>query len=271
MLMRARRVWWILAFCVFALATLACLVWVVRSTDAFAYCTRDRKQYKEYQSLHEQTFLIVKFFIRGGLDSACVAHAINVYHDVVTALSSVVVAAFTGTLWWVTRGMVNSVRAEFIASHRPRLRVRNISVDPPSVGNEPPTIFRHNHVVKGHYFVANYGDSPAHIIETYSQVFWTDRPLPMERPYAQEIGSHLPGVQICSGGAKKIQFSSDRPITERESGAVLIDSGGWIYVMGWIEYADDAGTRRRTAFCQKYDASKRRFYPVSDRDYEHEE
>lgn len=50
-------------------------------------------------------------------------------------------------------------------------------------------------------------------------------------------------------------------------------SGGRIFFMGWIEYLDDNGTKRRTAFCREFleRGGSARFYPVGDPDYEYEE
>lgn len=170
-----------------------------------------------------------------------------------------------------TRKSVELARDDFIASHRPRLRIRNIIVEPPVVKDEHPMVFRPGHVVRGRYFVANYGDSIANIIETYSQVYWTNVPLPMTRPYEEELATSGGGEKIQSGGARAYRFQSDRAISERESDDVLHGGNCQLYVMGWLEYTDIAGTRRRTAFCQMYDAERRRFHPVKDIDYEHEE
>jgi hypothetical protein len=41
--------------------------------------------------------------------------------------------------------------------------------------------------------------------------------------------------------------------------------------MGWINYADDLGFVRRTAFCRRFNPESGRFVAVDDPDYEHAE
>jgi hypothetical protein len=114
--MRLHRTWRWLILGALCLAALACFVWIVRSTDAFSHCAHERKNYKEYQTLHKETRFIVKFLVRLGLNSTCGAHAANVYQGVIAALAGVVVAGFTGTLWWITRRSVRASETAAIAA-----------------------------------------------------------------------------------------------------------------------------------------------------------
>jgi hypothetical protein len=45
------------------------------------------------------------------------------------------------------------------------------------------------------------------------------------------------------------------------------------FFMGWIDYLDDTGLRRRTAFCREFlqKDGGARFYAVNDPDYEYEQ
>lgn len=93
----------------------------------------------------------------------------------------------------------------------------------------------------------------------------------MQRPYEGKDGNNPLGKPIIPNGASAVgQFSSNLPFpglhfdTQQRSN---------VYVMGWVEYIDTSNVRRRTAFCRRYveRSGSRRFYPVEDPDYEHEE
>ena len=119
--------------------------------------------------------------------------------------------------------------------------------------------------------MANVGGTPAHIKEALCEVFWTDAPLPMDRPYEGRDGSPFNDVTIVAGSSYPLQFVSDQLLSPYASQGITTDGSWRIYVMGWVEYEDDRKIRRRTAFCREYDRTRHRFFPVKDADYEHEE
>ena len=43
-----------------------------------------------------------------------------------------------------------------------------------------------------------------------------------------------------------------------------------VYVIGWIEFIDDAGNKRQIEFCRIYDFKTKRFCKYDDPDYEYE-
>ena len=93
----------------------------------------------------------------------------------------------------------------------------------------------------------------------------------MSRPYEGKYP--LPEVieKIAPGSTQTAGFISERPMDEM--GTLIRNGAGYwhLYVMGWVDYFDELGTRRRTAFCREFIPNKGRFFPVSDPDYEHEE
>jgi hypothetical protein len=183
-------------------------------------------------------------------------------------------------LWVTTRNAVRLGRDEFNASHRPKLRVRNIVVKPAAQGPGQMTLdpFHPGYHISGQFFLSNIGDAAARITESHCEVYWgginnvgwPDR-LPMQRPYEGKDGNNPIAPQtLASGQAVTGLFFSEQPFPvlnwdpQKRSG---------LFVMGWIEYLDERGIRRRTAFCREYleREGARRFYPVDDPDYEHEE
>ena len=121
--------------------------------------------------------------------------------------------------------------------------------------------------------MVNVGGTPAKITDGLCHVFWDNKDtLPMRRPYEGKDSDPLfPHVLLQPGQSFPVPFQSEEIPPSDHSNIVELN----IYVMGWIEYADDNGTRRRTAFCRLFKRQDQwgngRFYPVADPDYEHEE
>lgn len=172
-----------------------------------------------------------------------------------------------------------TARAEFVASHRPKLRVRNIVVNPPrTVDGRVLDLFAPGHIISGQFFIANVGGSRADILDGHCMVFWSREGLPMRRPYEGE-GDNLQAMSrtLLSGQSTTAIFRSAMPIDADVSQTVgrSIARGFRLYVMGWVSYADRNNDVWRTGFCREYmptgGFSNPRFFPVDDPDYEHEE
>jgi len=101
------------------LLTLGCILlfWMVIPLTPFDDCISKRKNNPAYKALHEKHFLLVHVRIRTRLTFACAVNATDAYQNSIVALSGVMVAFFTGTLWWITR---RSVRATEIAAEAAR-------------------------------------------------------------------------------------------------------------------------------------------------------
>jgi len=169
-----------------------------------------------------------------------------------------------------------AAQAEFIATHRPRLSIRNVVVNAPKSadGREFP-LFSANHSVSGQFYIVNEGGSRAEIFEGHTAVFWTQQgQLPMNRPY-EGLEPNLEAAFrfLLSGQTTPVFFRSAEvlPASIRVGGNEI---GSYnLYVMGWVAYSDQNGDIRRTAFCRQFrrvGGSEGRFYPVDDSDYEHE-
>ena len=75
-------------------------------------------------------------------------------------------------------------------------------------------------------------------------------------------------ILIPPGGHHWLQFPSEKYRHLR--GVNQIEQHGeHLWVLGWLEYSDDLGNPRRTAFCRDWSISTERFCPVKDDpDYE---
>lgn len=181
------------------------------------------------------------------------------------------------------RRAVQMASAEYVASHRPKLRIRNIVVDPPKSENGQIWPLLHpGHLVCGQLFIANVGGNRADILDGHCLVFWNKGGLPMRPPY-EGGGDNLRALRrtLLSGESTPVAFQSNQPM---DGGGPTIGrdviGGTNLYVMGWVTYADKNNDVRQTCFCREFrliDKDKRmlgadgRFLPVDNLDYEHEE
>jgi hypothetical protein len=198
----------------------------------------------------------------------------------ITALATLIIAAFTGTLWVstskqarLTRESIDLARNEFISTWRPKLRVRNIVAE----GGEEFPLLTPGRPLIGKLQVVNIGGTTAKIKQGRIIVFWNESGLPMELPYARSnIGVYLPEASLAPGKSIEPAFQSDATLPANV-GTISTGVIGQLhlYVMGSIEYDDESCIRRRTNFCREYRRLNwqidGRFYPVDDPDYEHEE
>jgi hypothetical protein len=154
-------------------------------------------------------------------------------------------------------------RLEFFATHRPRLAIRRVEFLVAS-GNVPLGI---------RYSVHNAGDSEG-VITAVSERLWLDNGattlhvIPTYRPPKTEnvslkSGEHIACEYIHPEG-EELGFAS---VTFSHLGA----HDRKPIFLGYIEYIDQAGMTRRTAFLREYDPATRRFNQVNHPDYEYQE
>ena len=86
------------------------ILWAVTDSKSFRDCVHDRKEYQPYHYLHAESSFFIKMITRAKLHSSCAFVAIRENGEAVTAISTIAIAGFTGTLWWVTWGMVRIAR-----------------------------------------------------------------------------------------------------------------------------------------------------------------
>jgi hypothetical protein len=193
---------------------------------------------------------------------------------------------FTGVLACVGFGQgalinrqIQLGREEFNATHRPRLRVRNIDVrhvggidvcatdgkiEVPGIG-EP---------LGGQFYVSNIGDAEARLREAHMMFYARSGPLPMSRPYEGQDGNLLvPKGWLAPGGSVPLIFSQPLICADRTTDTFIDPLQTDLYALGWIEYEDRAGNRRRTAFARAYNTGMWRFHPPqhASPDYESED
>ena len=186
-----------------------------------------------------------------------------------SAGATIAIAIFTWTLWGatvdqgrLTQQSIELARAEFNATHRPHLVVRDISVDGDNV------IF----------LLINKGDAPCTIIESWvflEHVSEDQAIRPMLSAGHDDLGNiHLAVGEIrqITWPAKEFGFffrfpEAGRP--EKNGDMTRFIRGEFIHFAMTIVYADLTGQRRRSVYRRRWNPDKGGFYRLDDPDQEY--
>ena len=164
----------------------------------------------------------------------------------------------------IFRDQKTLMRSQFLASHRPTIKVRNFYL---TATNEPHPF---NNTFRGQFTLVNVGGNSAHDVECSVWVDWRGNKLPMMRPYdGVDPNERLTRKLIVAGGKETILFDDADSLSDHSS--IRNASEIFCSVMGYVDYADEFGHRYRTAFCRTHDQSEGRFIKSANGDYEHEE
>lgn len=164
---------------------------------------------------------------------------------------------FTGLLFFYTRQLASDsvamARNEFLATHRPRLRVRyfkKIGADP---GKE-----------KIRFCIFNVGDVSADMYSCRIAVEWLN---PTKLPPLADIlmKENLTDSLLIPRGNFEEREAASLP-------KMNVKTSQFLVVYGIIDYREGAGDGEwRTGFCRYFDPISERFFPVNDGDYEYED
>jgi hypothetical protein len=200
------------------------------------------------------------------------------FYTFVLSIFTALLALVSGTQIYFLIRADSATRQTLVLTQRPRVRVRNIVVNPHNralvhrIG-----LFQPDHPVAGQFYLSNVGGTGARITDSLCVVFWSESGLPMRRPYEDaKANAAVANARLEPDQSAIGTFSSSDSLDARGNtvGSNTIHALR-LFVMGWVEYRDDIGVTRRTAFCHEFQRrggfAEGRFYPVDDRDYEHEE
>jgi hypothetical protein len=187
---------------------------------------------------------------------------VNANEGFVLSIATIAIGAFTYKLWdsthklWsVTRDGLKLAGDEFNATHRPRLRVRNIRIE----------TVRRGHPIAVRFTVANIGETQASIILSDISLVVT---LPNGETVTYQHAIPIPDVR--AGESLLIQreigppWAGEWKLTQAMNGRISI--------FGIIKYRGKLHPLE-TAFERVYDHKTRRFWPLKfpDPDHEHED
>lgn len=184
------------------------------------------------------------------------------------AWAQVVVGAIGLFVIWRTLKAVEltaqTARDEFLATHRPQLRVRQVE------------FIESNGLVKGvRYTVHNAGDSEGVITEVSERLWLAEVSLGLRlMPSYRAPGiTRITGITLKPGGHAVSEHI--HPDGEGLNFQAVFDGFGVQdnkpLFLGYISYKDQAGTVRKTAFLREYDRPTRRFAIIDHPDYEYQD
>jgi len=188
-----------------------------------------------------------------------------------TEIATVVMAIFTVCLWWsttklwkTTKEAIDLTQKEFIATHRPKLKVHSICLQWYTEDERPWRI---------QCSITNIGESDATI--TKSNMTFCEIPffLPTVLPFNDQ--DHILNGKLIKPG----EYIIGEPSIEKKVAEALYRKT-WdqprrdnkemtFYFFGYIDYLDSNGTIRKTAFCRQYNLESQCFTAVQGDDYEY--
>jgi hypothetical protein len=86
-------------------AVLVFVAWVISGSQSFQTCFQENKRTNTYQSLYENGSVISKMIVRTRLNGECGVHFFGDESSAITSLATLLIAAFTFTLWRATDKM----------------------------------------------------------------------------------------------------------------------------------------------------------------------
>ena len=173
---------------------------------------------------------------------------------------------------FIYRKQAEYMRVTNAVAHRPKLNIKFMSLTKPALSAAS--------TMEGSFLVFNIGQSDTTLRRTYSEVVIAPRlPASYSSGDIQMLPDQLriaPGdrciLRFPSGAVKEFTTENYIPLA---SSRHLIRSGQpdpdgmKLFLIGWIEYSDDAGKTRRFGFCRRYNWVTERFDRESDPDYEY--
>jgi hypothetical protein len=215
-------------------------------TPSYGDCARNQETY--YTDYDKPQFFEIAhtFFICEGVSG-------DANGELLTALATIAVAAFTLTLWLtsaeqarLTRESISLAQSEFNATHRPEIVIHSVQF----VNQQHPP--HDNPVVCVGALVTffNKGTSDAFITARTGIIGSFPTPLtfninpgPIDGAQRERVGSGSPGYFFVDSRLPKDQA---RAITNAPVGATW--DGARVFCLGVITYADKDGNQRHTGF-----------------------
>jgi hypothetical protein len=192
-----------------------------------------------------QVLLIVLFLVWTTIGSfygpSITVGQIGDYSTLITAIGTIIIAVFTGTLWLATDKLREA--GEKQAKLTKILERAYIAAEPLGINpyiSDDGSI--HEQVI-GHVGFVNVGRLPArNVVIIQPKIVWCNRIL---KEKDLELTPTLPLNVVVPPGTK-MPFGTQAYSTE------YLEKGGFLYVRGEIRYADGFGKPRFTKSCHRY-------------------
>ena len=238
--------WWLV--CVLIGAAILILAWGVRCEHQVAKCRAD------YAAQESRAY---GFSVNGNAAEQEAINAACEPSDYFCRLFSsanfptwLLVLIGIGGIWAAVstlraiESQARTMNQEFVASHRPRLRVRRLTIKSGTQINKP-TIE-----------VANVGDTSAFIVASHFQFMVCPNVTEAMSRFDDRIPNNpFPPVEVIGGESiDKIELPFDDEMKATHFKTELLTAGknavGVLYAIGWVQYGDNNNTLRKTGFCR---------------------
>lgn len=190
-----------------------------------------------------------------------------------TAAATAIYAYFAWGQWNAIRHQAEIANKALLLTQRPKLRVRNVSVDPIPLGPANPNrLFKHQTTaINVAFSIVNVGNTVAQICKSDCLVLFANNPLPMPPLYVERPPlAHIKNIRLNPGESYQVPLHIGQPLDDTEPGVMKIHFER-LYVMGYVDYMDGLNLTRRTAFCRWLAATARYFVAEENPDYEYED
>ena len=143
---------------------------------------------------------------------------------------------------------VDLANREFIASHRPRIVIREPKILLARGKDNTPII---------NYVLENCGETGAHIVESALEDVFIEGGIP-DLPNFTVSRKDIPETYLEPGKDIRLPFKSARQCGDRD---MLANENGETnyYFVGRIAFVDDLGGRRQMGFCRRFNIHVQRF------------
>jgi hypothetical protein len=214
-----------------------------------------------YQCFRQNEFARVVAYIQ------CSGAFVDRHGSGIGALATIVIAAFTGTLWVSTSRQAKLTREGIALAHPPKIIIRRVSLDEGS--HVPVTGVGRATLWKIQYVIANIGGARATVMEGNATV--VDIPggqLPGIPPF-DDREDFATSFSLAPGESHPFPLFLRENIINKIITNRMANDPGEIFFFGYMQYVDDVDLVRRTAFCRRFNGKTRRFELVTDSDYEY--
>jgi hypothetical protein len=216
----------------FILIVAACVFSERAFSPTFQQCVASNPTSEQNNSAEQNPSafgVIVSNYVR------CSARLVKVYQAAITAVATLVIAAFTGTLWIATSRQAALTRDAFIADKRAFVFANGIA---PLY--EPDITTNHFNWRIGPVW-HNSGDTPTQNMRIYTDGFLSNVPIPPTFDFnqidaAQPPGAGMLGPKMSSGGGQAPHMPG-AALTPQD--ILDIQNGRkYFYLWGWARYSD---------------------------------
>jgi hypothetical protein len=255
-----------LGWCIVALIV-SVVAWSATYSPSYQKCIgehADQEGREKVAGLHN---VVVRRSAAIPLFLLCEGAFIDENNGTLTALATIAIAGFTLTLWRatteqgrLTRDALKLARDEFIASHRPRLRVYAFEVSDRDLPHDRPVcvLFR----------AQNIGETAARISKVEGTIFISPRnnvPLEPGKPFRFTLNLD---IALQSGEPEQFSIENGPVVTEHDATSIYAGQTPLVCI-GRVTYLDDNGINRELGFCRKFSFRPYGSETVNNPEYEY--